>query len=174
MRAHEIFSALSPTLAGRIFSGLLANQKPLYKAAIESLAKQHKLRPVFIERKTPAERHVWMHEAVSRKSGDGVAAQLLQIWLVGQHARLLCDFLDALGIPHDKDGTMESLPQCPHREDLERAVNSILEKHDREVVAVYLRFFLVMDGSWSTLRDVLQSDSRLRLGNSQVGASATG
>jgi hypothetical protein len=163
MTSHEIFSRISEPQVERIFSYLLAGQKALYKATIDSVAKQRKLRPVFVERKPRAERHAWLREALGRKVNDGVAAHLLQIWLVGEHARLLCDFLDALGIAHDENGTIETLPQCPPAEKLAAAVQSLLEKHEREVVAIYLHFFHVMDGSWASLGEMLQSDPRLRL-----------
>jgi hypothetical protein len=55
-----------------------------------------------------------MQETLGKKNSDGIAAHLLQIWLVGAHAPLLCDFLDGLGIKHDETGRWKHCPR--HRQ----------------------------------------------------------
>lgn len=166
MTPNEIFARMTADSANHIFGSIFEKEKPLYKNLIESLAKQRKLRPVFIERKPRPERFAWIKEALGRKANEGIAAHLLQIWLVSQHAPLLCDFLDALGIKHDENGTVDELPPAPGRAALEPAVETVLAKHDREVVAVYLHAFQALDdqGGWPALGEILASDERLRLG----------
>ena len=100
MRSHEIFQRVSQALAAQIFVWLQADQKPVYKAAIQGLANQRKLRPVFVERKPPAERHAWMQAALSRPVSDTLASHVLQAWLLGANKAMLCDFLDGLEIGH--------------------------------------------------------------------------
>jgi hypothetical protein len=161
----DIFRQAAPAVVADIFSYIHENEKPLYKATIESLATQRKLRPVFVERKPRNERHAWLREALGKKSGDAIAAHLLQIWLVGRHAKLLCDFLDGLGIKHDDNGTIEQLPAQPAKETLEKVIDGLLTKHDPEIVAVYLNAFQALDDTgWTNLDEILQSDERLRLG----------
>ncbi len=161
---YEIFTRMPAPIAEQLFGFLFENEKPLYKATIDTLAKQRKLRAIFIERKPRAERHAWMRDALGKKVNDGVAAQLLQIWLVGAHAALLCDFLDALGIAHDKNGTIEELPAAPEKEKLKTVVDEMLAKYDPGVVAVYLHAFQALDDDgWPTLEDLLGEDERLRL-----------
>lgn len=165
----DIFQRTSPALAARIFSYLLENEKPLYKAAIEAVAKQRKLRPVFIERKPREERHAWLREALGRKASDEISAHVLQIWLVGAHSNLLCDFLDSLGIEHDENGTVNHLPPQPAREALEKAVGDLLQKHDPEIVVVYLHAFQALDDNgWAELDEILRSDERLQPGGVAV------
>ena len=95
---------------------------------------------------------------------EGVAAHLLQIWLIGAHKAVLCDFLDALGIGHDDNGTIDNLPEAPPKEKLQPAVETLLAKHDRHVVAVYLHAFQALDeNGWPTLEELLAQDERLRL-----------
>lgn len=165
MNPHEIFLQMAPELASRLFSELFEKEKGLYKASIDTLAKQRKLRPVFVERKPRAERHNWMRDTLARKQNDAVAAHLLQIWLVNCHSEVLCDFLDALGIAHDENGTLEQLPPAPPKESLQSAVDTLLLKHDAGVVSVYLHAFQALDdaGGWSTLGEVLATDTRLNL-----------
>src|SRR5687768_208091 len=113
MRSHEIFQRMSPGLAAQIFGFLHTEQKPVYKAAIQGLANQRNLRSVFVERKPPAERFPWMQAALSRKLSDSLASHLLQAWLLGANKQMLCDFLDAMEIKHDDDGTVEELTAAP-------------------------------------------------------------
>lgn len=162
MTANELFARMPASTSTALFAHVLENEKPLYKATIDTLAKQRKLRPVFVERKPRNERHAWLKEALGRKQNEGVAAQLLQIWLVGQHAKLLCDFLDGLGIKHDENGTVEQLPPSPPRAKLESVIGELLQKHDADVVRVYLHAFQALDeNGWSALAEILESDERL-------------
>lgn len=161
---HEIFARLPAPVAEPLFGHLFENEKPLYKATIDTLAKQRKLRAVFVERKPRAERHTWMREVLGKKVNDGVAAHLLQIWLVGAHSKLLCDFLDGFGIAHDENGTIEEMPAAPDKVKLKSVVDGILAKHDPGVVAVYLHAFQALDDKgWSTLEELLGEDPRLTL-----------
>lgn len=165
MAPNDIFAQMTPNLASELLGFLFDKEKRLYKAAIEALAKQRNLRPVFVERKPRTERFEWIHQALARKANSAIAANLLQIWLVEGHSALLCDFLDGLGIAHDEHGTVEELPPAPEKAKLSEVINSLLEKYDREVVAVYLNTFQALDddGGWSTLAEILAEDDRLKL-----------
>jgi hypothetical protein len=162
---HEIFARMPAPCAEQLFTFLHEKEKRLYKATIETLAKQRKLRGVFIERKPRPERHAWLREVLGKKVNDGVAAQLLQIWLVSAHSRMLCDFLDSLGISHDDNGTIEEVPEAPPLEKLKEAATALLAKHDAEVVTVYLHAFQALDdgGGWPTLDALLAEDPRFKL-----------
>ena len=161
---YEIFARLSAPVTDQLFGFLIEKEKALYKATIETLAKQRKLREIFVERKPRAERHVWMREVLGKKVNDGVAAHLLQIWLVGAQAPLLCDFLDALEIAHDPNGTIETIPAAPPTEKLLAAVDRVLGQHDPAIVVTYLHAFQALDDSgWPTLEELLRTDPRLSL-----------
>ena len=163
-KPHDIFAHLPPPVADQLFSYLIEREKPLYKATIDTLAKQRKLRPIFVERKPRAERHAWMRDVLGRKINESVAAHLLQIWLVGAHAKLLCDFLDGLGIKHDENGTIEALPPAPSKEDLTTSIDALFAKHEPAVVVVYLHAFQALDeNGWPTLAELLVEDPRLQL-----------
>ena len=164
LRPHEIFASMPAETAHAMFTFVFENEKPLYRATIESLATQRKLRPVFVERKPRNERFAWMQDALARKSSETVAAHLLQIWLVRAHSPLLCAFLDGLGIKHDENGTIEQLPPAPKKEVLTKVIDTLLESHARPVVAVYLHAFQALDDKgWSTLEEILAEDPRLKL-----------
>jgi hypothetical protein len=166
MTSYEIFGHCSSQLANEIFAYLQEKEKPVYRAVIQNLANLRKLRPVFIERKPKSERHIWLHQELARKPADDLATQVLQIWLLGAQQPLICQFLDALEIKHDGKGVVDQLPPEPEPEKLRSAVDLVLEHYSPEVVTIYLRLFLMMDDAgWKKLREMLESDERLRLGS---------
>ncbi len=164
-KSHEIIARLSPSLSEQLFTFLQKNERKLYQATIDTLAKQRKFRPVFIEQKPPAQRHAWMKEALGRATNESVSAHLLQIWFVSGHSQLLCDFLDALGIPHDENGTIEQTPPAPEKAALKTAVEGLMGRHAPEMVVVYLHSFQALDdsGGWNSLEELLQEDAQLKL-----------
>jgi hypothetical protein len=166
MKSHEIFQQMSPALAAQVFTFLQAEQKPVYKAAIQGLANQRNLRGVFVERKPPAERFPWMQAAFARKISDSLASHVLQAWLLGANKEMLCDFLDSLEIKHSEDGTVDELPAQMPNEKIVAAVEKLLAKYPAETVAVYLHAFSEMDSTvkWAALDEVLAQDPRLKLG----------
>ncbi len=166
MKSYEIFQNMSPALASEILNYLQKEQTPVFKSVVQSLAQQRKLRPVFVERKPPAERYAWLQAALGRKASDTLAAHLLQSWLLGANQAMLCDFLDSLEIAHDADGTVEDLPDSPPREKLDEAITQLLTKYPAEPLTVYLHAFHDMDStvSWPPLGEILAKDERLRLG----------
>jgi hypothetical protein len=128
MKSHELFQQMSPAQAAEIFGFLHEEEKPVYKAAIQGLANQRNLRPVFVERKPRDERNAWMKASLGRPRSDALATHLVQAWLLGAHKPMLREFLTALEIPHEEDGTVEDLPACPPKEKLQAAVDQLLQK----------------------------------------------
>jgi len=164
MTPNEIFVQMPESTCTAMLADLFENEKPLYKNLIENLAKQRKLRPVFVERKPRPERFAWIKDALGRKQNEPVAANLLQIWLVSRHSSMLCDFLDSLGIKHDENGTVENIPPQPEKPALETAVGALLAKYDPSIVAVYLHAFQALDETgWPLLNEIIAADARLHL-----------
>ena len=164
MTPNDLFIQMPESTSTAMLADLFENEKLLYKNLIENLAKQRKLRPVFIERKPRTERFAWIKDALGRKQNEPIAANLLQIWLVKRHSPMLCDFLDSLGIKHDSNGTVEQIPTQPDRPALENATSALLEKYDPSIVAVYLNAFQALDETgWPLLDEIIAADPRLQL-----------
>ena len=164
-QTNEIFAKMPAHVAAQIFTHLAEKEPKLLYATLSTLCQQRKIRPVFVERKPKLERYAWIRDGLGRKQNADVAAHLLQIWLVGAHSKLLCDFLDGLGITHDEHGTIDSLPAAPEKAKLAEVVTDLVSKHDPGVVAVYLHAFQATDeNGWATLEELLAEDERLKLG----------
>jgi hypothetical protein len=169
MSPNDIFALMPESSCTIILGEMFENEKQLYKNLIENLAKQRKLRHIFIERKPRVERFAWIKEALGRRQNESFAANLLQIWLVSRHSAMLCDFLDSLGIKHDDNGTVENMPAQPEKPALEAAVNGLLEKYEPAIVAVYLNAFQALDETgWPLLDEIIGVDMRLQLGAGAV------
>lgn len=56
-----------------------------------------------------------MREALSKPGNADLALEILQVWVLGKNERMVCDFLDALGIKHDGKGLIEEMPAEPEK-----------------------------------------------------------
>jgi hypothetical protein len=165
LKSHELLGFMSPALANDILSFTFESDRPAYRAVVNAVADAKRVRPIFLERQPRAERQVTMLSALTRPTMDAAAAALLRAWLVTKHAAMLIDFLNALDIKNEK-GVVENLPESVDDAKLKAAVEILLGKYSHEVVAVYLNAFNDMnEAGWANLKSLLESDSRLQLGN---------
>jgi hypothetical protein len=163
MTCHELLGFMSPPLANEILEFAHENDKNLYKATMASVAESLKLRPIFFERKSRADRHAAMLGMLTRPRFEAVAANLIRGWLVQGQSGMLSDFLDALGVPHQK-GVVEAFPEKVDDAKLNQAVEALLAKHTPERVVVYLNAFCSMNEvGWPNLEKMLDTDPRLQL-----------
>ena len=162
--SHELLGFMSPNLALEILTYIHENEKPVYRAAMASVAEARRLRPVFLQRQPKPQRHATMLATLARPALEMVTANLIRTWLLKKHKDMLCDFLDALGITH-KDGVVDDLPASIEDSKLHSAIEALLAKYPREAVAVYLHAFQGMNEvEWPNLKTLLESDKRLELG----------
>jgi hypothetical protein len=165
LTSHELFGFMSPALANEILNFAHESDKPSYKATLNGVAQALRVRPVYLERQPRAQRHASVAQILSRPGMDTVAGGLLRAWLLKQHKAMLMDFLNALEIKNE-EGVVEDLPASVDDAKLKSAVEMLLAKHSHEPVAVYLNVFNDMnEANWANLKAILESDSRLQLGN---------
>jgi hypothetical protein len=151
---------MSPALANEILNFTYESDKPIYKATLNGVAQALRVRPVFLERQPRTQRHV-----LSRPALDAVAGGLLREWLLKKHKPMLIDFLNALEIKNE-EGVVDDLPATMDDAKLKSAIETLLSKHPHEAVSVYLNAFNEMNqANWANLKAILESDTRLQLGN---------
>lgn len=164
LTSHELLGFMSPNLANDILNFAFESDKPTYKATMNSVAQTLKVRPVYLERQSRAQRHISMIQVLSKPGLDAVAGGLIRAWLVQKHKAMLVDFLNVLAI-QNKDGVVDDLPKEIDDAKLKSAVEQLLSKYPPEIVAVYLNAFNDMnEANWANLKTMLESDSRLQLG----------
>jgi hypothetical protein len=164
LTAHELFGFMSPALAGEIIEFAHESDKPLYRATLAAVAETRKVRPVFLERQPRPQRTAAMLAGLARPALEPAAGNLIRGWLVKKQSAMLAQFLDALGIKHEK-GVVEDLPKTVEDEKLRAAIEGLLSNHPQEIVAVYLLAFHEMNqADWPNLKTMLETDPRLQLG----------
>ena len=164
MTSNQLFRAMSPTLAADILEHAFSADKEVYRATLSAIAQARKVRPVYLERQARADRHRFMAATLGRQGMELIASNLLTSWLIKKQNAMLIDFLDALGVKHEK-GVVENLPDKVEDAVLNAAVDTLLAKYPQENVAVYLQaFFAFNNAQWPNLKALLESDTRLRVG----------
>ncbi|MGI9244655.1 MAG: hypothetical protein ACR2RV_27885 [Verrucomicrobiales bacterium] len=171
---HELYQKMSPELAASGLAYLRKEDRDTYKTGLSSLAIQRKLRPAFIQKRSGDKQIEWMVEMMKMRTSVAVAEHMLQTWLMKEHTDMLVMLLDKLEIDHDGEGSVEGeLPEELDDEKLGEAIDLILNRKEPEVVAVYLHMFkLQRPVDWENLGKILESDSRLQVGEAEAEAEA--
>ena len=160
---HELIGFMSPKMANRILEDTQANNREVYRALVASMAQAQKMRPVFIGRQPKERRHKSFVQMLSRAGSEEHAGNLIRGWLFKEHKDVLTGFLGKLGIEHE-EGMVDNLPESISDDALNAAVDLLIEKYDRELVAVYLTAFNASnENRWGNLDALLAEDGRLQL-----------
>jgi hypothetical protein len=165
VKAHELYTAVDPSLVTQILDWFRANDRNVYKSAVATLAGNRKLRPVFIQKKPLAEQYAWIHKTLKLAVCDSIGEQLLQAYLMAGQQSLLAMFCDGMGIPHDGKGSVVGdLPKKLDAERLATTVDRLAGLFDLKLLALYLHCFnMQVPGGWADLTEKLSSDERLKL-----------
>ena len=159
---HELIGFMSPKMANRILEDTQANNREVYRALVASMAQAQKMRPVFIGRQPKERRHKSFVQMLSRAGSEEHAGNLIRGWLFKEHKEVLTDFLGKLGIEHE-EGMVDDLPESISDDALNAAVELLIEKYERELVAVYLTAFNASnENRWGNLDALLAEDERLQ------------
>ena len=159
---HELIGFMSPKMANRILEDTQANNREVYRALVASMAQAQKMRPVFIGRQPKERRHKSFVQMLSRTGSEEHAGNLIRGWLFKEHKDVLTDFLGKLGIEHE-EGMVDDLPESISDDALNAAVDLLIEKYDRELVAVYLTAFNASnENRWGNLDALLAENERLQ------------
>ena len=159
---HELIGFMSPKMANRILEDTQANNREVYRALVASMAQAQKMRPVFIGRQPKERRHKSFVQMLSRAGSEEHAGNLIRGWLFKEHKDVLTGFLGKLGIEHE-EGMVDDLPESISDDALNAAVDLLIEKYERELVAVYLTAFNASnENRWGNLDTLLADDERLQ------------
>lgn len=163
MKAHQLFLAISPELKNEIILHLDTQHRPAYNMVMNELAKLRKMRPVFLERKTQSDQHTWLIDQLRMKSNNGLAEQVIQLWLLKSQQDMLKTFLDAVGIEH-KDGEVENLPEEIADDKAASGVAALLASYPADKVAVYLHMFQLQRAEgWPSVAKAIEAEPKLSL-----------
>jgi len=163
--AFEIYKNIDPALISDMFLWIRENDRQLYKSAVGTLTATRRLRPVFVEKKAIPEQIAWLHKALQVRTSDTVGEHLFQVYFMKGQQEILKNFCDGMGIKHDGEGSVDgSLPENLDDDKLKKTIDTLLEANDPKLITLYLRIFnLQTKGGWDNLKNILESDERLKL-----------
>jgi len=161
---HELMGFMSPKMADQILDDTQTNNKDVYRALVVSMAQVLKARPEFLSRQPKERRHKNFIQTLTKPGFEEHAGNLIRGWLFKEHKEVLTGFLDNLEIEHE-EGMVDNLPKTMSNEKIKGAVDMLLDKHNKELVAVYLTAFNASnEDRWDNLDSMLADDERLQLG----------
>lgn len=164
MNAQQLFEAVGPELRTLILGYLQSDERPAYRAMIQSLAAARKLRPQFILEKSRAQQQEWVYGQLKLKGNGPVLEQLVQIWLLKSQSQMLITFLDAIGVEHDDKGQVENLPEEIAEDKAAAGIQAMLAAFPAKHAALYLHMFqLQRPGGWEGLAKAIEANEAVKL-----------
>ena len=164
MKAQHLLQAIGPDLRQQIIQYVQTDERPAYRALIDNLAQQRRLRPQFILEKSRPKQAEWLLAQLNLKINDPIAEQLLQIWLLKSQGAMLTPFLDAVGIAHDGKGQVEDLPEEIAEDKAAAGVQALLAAYPPKQAALYLHMFqLQKPGGWEGLSKAIAACPEVQL-----------
>jgi len=165
VKPHEIYSNIDPAITTGMLDWFRENNRNVYKSLLASIAKERKLRLVYIQKKPVTEQYEWICKNLKVKMFDSIGEHIMQAYLMSAQQSMLGMFCDGLGIPHDGKGSVVGdLPKDLDSERLDQTVDRLIDVFDPKMLTFYLRCFnLQSPGGWPVLTAKLESDERLGL-----------
>jgi hypothetical protein len=162
LNSFELLGFISASLSNQILSDSAEDNREVYDATLNGVAKLRRMRPQYLRSQQKPARHKLMIESLRRPAFEEVASQLLRGWLIKHQKSMLTLFLDTLNILHE-DGVVEDLPNEISDARLDNAITTLLEQNEQEIVVLYLHAFQSMnDSGWANLETALENDKRLQ------------
>jgi hypothetical protein len=164
MTPQQILEAIGPELRSDILGYIQNDERPAYRAMVNSLAAARKLRPQFVLEKSRAQQQEWLIGQLNLKTNGPVIEQLIQIWLLKSQSKMLITFLDAVGIEHDGKGQVENLPEEIAEDKAKAGIDALLASYPARQVALYLHMFQRQrpDG-WAGLTQAIEANAAVKL-----------
>lgn len=121
MRPYQLFAAMKPEQARALLAALEEKAPIAWAQALGLTAGALKARPVFVKKQPPERRAELMRKALSRVASSPIAEEMLAVYFLDCRNELLVDWLDRIGVEHEK-GTLAGDPAEPPAERLAEAV----------------------------------------------------
>jgi hypothetical protein len=158
MRPYQIFASMPPEQARTLLDALAEKAPVAWAQALGLTAGVLKARPRFVRQRPPERRAELVRKALARIASDPIAEEMLAVYFLECRNELLVEWLDALGLEHDK-GTLAGEPTEPAEKKLHTAVSALRAKAsdaDRADRELLLRAFAAQRSiDWPGLEKLL-------------------
>jgi hypothetical protein len=157
MRTNEIFSRMTPDEALAFLDEVHREAPRVEEIALSAAAAAFRLRPVFLRRQPRKRQAEWMRQALARNALANVAEEVLAEYFLEYHNDLLAEWLDALGIEHEKGILKTEAPACPNPADLAKLVSEFRQGKEPQRRELLMRAFAAQSAiDWPDLEALLQ------------------
>jgi len=165
MNASELLKAAGPEQTLQIVTWTQKDTREAFQTALYQIGAQRKLRPQYFQTKSKQEQAQWLAGYLTWKNFDGVAEQILQLWLLKAKVPMLTAFLDAAGIKHDGKGQVDDLPDELDADKVKDGIDAMLKDNAPAEVAIYLHLFQKQKPEgWPAITEALEKRKELKLG----------
>ncbi len=159
MRAHQVFAAMSPERAVAVMSTLREEAPLAFAQALAVASAAMRARPVYLAKRPLEKQAEAARRAFSRVSAVDAAEQILATYFLECRTALLEEWLDALGLPHEKGVLQDDSPEAPATEALTKAVGSFRQGDDPEERELLLQAFAAQTAiDWPDLDALLTQE----------------
>ncbi len=126
--------------------------------ALSAAAGAFRLRPVFLRRQPRKRQAGWVREALGRTAMAAVAEEVLAEYFLEYHTDVLGEWLDALGLEHEKGVLASNAPACPNPTDLAKCVAEFRKGENPALRELLMRAFAAQSSiDWPDLEALLPS-----------------
>lgn len=158
MRAYQIFASLPPERAAELFRVLREKSPLAFQQALAVASAALKARPVYLAKQPFEKQAEAARRALSRVSANLVAEEVLAGYFLECQRELLVEWLDSLGIAHEKGSLAEARPAEPPAATLRKAVKTFRAGSDDWNRELLLRAFAAQEAiDWPELDGLLGS-----------------
>ena len=113
MRPYQIFAAMDPEATKQFFGGLAEDSPAMFRQLLHAAAAAMKSRPSYLKKLSLDKQAGAMRRALARVGSDSLAEEMLAVYFLECRKELLAEWLDGLGIEHEKGSLKEDAPAQP-------------------------------------------------------------
>lgn len=132
--------------------------KQAHDPVLQRLASRLRFRLVFLQRKKPKERAIFLRRFIDKPDFHKFHNDILRAWLLTKKNDLIVSFLDVQGIKHTNGLIHDDVPP-PTEDSLRAGIKTILERFPSKDIAIYLGYLFLFGGDyWAALPDVIKAE----------------
>ena len=160
---ENIWNALTPEEKADACAAFWERKDPTSRQAqslvLQQLAPLYKFRPVYIERKSAADKGRLLFARIERPVFRDVRDELVQLFLLLRKGEIIHRFLDAQGISHS-NGLIDDNAPAPTVDSLRKGIAALLGAYPRRDVALYLGFSVACKNNefWANIEPAVQAE----------------
>ncbi len=160
MRSYQVFASMSAERAAQMLEPLARQVPSVFAQAVAAASAALKARPVYLLRQPFAKRAEAVRRALSRVASDPVASEVLAVYFLECRSKLLMEWLDTVGLEHEKGMLESNAPPPPADAQLRTVVDAFLAVDDDPDRRLLLGACAAQDAiAWPVLDELLAASA---------------